>query len=194
MIGGLYLPLSFVAGSIPFAFLLGLLRGVDIRKVGSGNVGATNLARSKGKFWGYFAFFLDAGKGWLPVWMGDELLGYESWVTVASALAAISGHCFSPFLKFRGGKGVATSIGALLALSPWIALALLGVWAIALLFFKKIGLASATTALLAAIYGGIMLPITADQRAYFTFLVLLSALVLVRHKKNLKEYFLKPSI
>ena len=100
---------TFLLGAIPFAYLLGRRLGHDIRNTGSGNVGATNLARSAGLRWGVVAFLFDACKGYVPVYVSG-LLGLDRpWLPVAVGAIAILGHCFSPFLRFRGGKGVATA-------------------------------------------------------------------------------------
>lgn len=114
--------LAFLLGSIPFALLLGRMKGVDIRRHGSGNVGATNAFRVLGKGLGILCLVLDMLKGWLPVTVlgrghAGLGLGTEGWMW-ALAFAAIAGHMFSPWLHFRGGKGVATSLGVLLAIAP----------------------------------------------------------------------------
>ncbi|MEM7576651.1 MAG: glycerol-3-phosphate 1-O-acyltransferase PlsY [Planctomycetota bacterium] len=136
---------AFLCGSIPFAVLIGRAKGVDIRKVGSGNPGATNLGRAIGKKWGLLCFGLDVGKGLVPVlgfglWLGamtvlDQLAfsggasgvfsGVISgtvwaWQWVGLAIAAVIGHMFSPWLGFKGGKGAATGLGASLGLFPFV--------------------------------------------------------------------------
>jgi len=118
------LVLSFMIGSIPTAFLMGRARGIDIRQFGSGNVGATNAFRVLGKSWGLACLLIDMLKGLVPVMLFTPNLFFQAWHGYASyewliGLAAIAGHMFSPFLKFRGGKGVATSLGVVLAIAPW---------------------------------------------------------------------------
>jgi glycerol-3-phosphate acyltransferase PlsY len=115
--------LSLLAGSIPFSLIVARIGGgVDLRKVGSGNVGATNVARSVGAKWGILALILDAAKGALPVWLLPMLfrIPTESLIntSVLCGTAAILGHMFSPFLNFKGGKGVATALGVVMVLSP----------------------------------------------------------------------------
>lgn len=115
--------LSLLAGSIPFSLIVARVGGgVDLRKVGSGNVGATNVARSVGAKWGIVALLLDAAKGALPVWLLPLLfrIPTESLTntSVICGVAAILGHMFSPFLNFKGGKGVATALGVVAVLSP----------------------------------------------------------------------------
>jgi len=109
--------IGFLAGSIPFGVLVARRMGIDIKAHGSGNIGATNVARVIGFVPGLIVLVLDATKGALPVafalhWSGDP------WIVALSGFAAIVGHCFSPFLGGRGGKGVATALGVFLVLSP----------------------------------------------------------------------------
>jgi glycerol-3-phosphate acyltransferase PlsY len=127
-----YLLLAFLAGSLPFGLWIArLARGVDVRAHGSGNIGATNVLRVAGIGWGILALALDIAKGWvavalLPAALGLAGVGEGGRWPVAGAVVATGGHVFSPWVGFRGGKGVATFIGAALALSPaaaWIAIA-----------------------------------------------------------------------
>src|SRR3989442_10452284 len=109
---------AYLLGSVPFAFLIvRYVRGDDIRTLGSGNVGATNTLRAVGKGWGAATLLLDAGKGYAAVVLARLLTGNESWAIAAGA-AAMLGHVFPVFIRFRGGKGVATGCGRLLAVSP----------------------------------------------------------------------------
>ena len=143
---------AYLAGSIPFGALLGRLKGIDLRQVGSGNIGATNVARAMGKGWAVAVLAADACKGFVPVWLGRHF-GLSATAIALAGAAAIIGHMFTLFLRGRGGKGVATSLGVALALSPIAALvgfvayavvfaatrlsslgSLLGVWSFALLF------------------------------------------------------------
>jgi len=115
---------AYLCGSIPFGLLLGKRQGIDVRTQGSGNIGASNVARSLGKKTGVLVLLLDAMKAALPTMLGKVLLargdiGPE--VLALMALAAICGHCFPVWLKFRGGKGVATALGVFLVLDPPLA-------------------------------------------------------------------------
>ena len=136
---------AYVAGSIPFGMLLARAKGIDLRQVGSGNIGATNVARAMGKGWAVAVLAADAAKGFVPVFLGRRFGLSPAAVAIAGA-AAIVGHMFTIFLRGRGGKGVATSLGVALALSPIAAYvvvfattrlssvgSLLGVWTFALL-------------------------------------------------------------
>ncbi|MFT6179891.1 MAG: glycerol-3-phosphate acyltransferase PlsY [Paracoccaceae bacterium] len=121
----LLIPSGFLLGSIPFGLLLGKLKGVDIREHGSGNIGATNVFRTLGKKSGILCLFLDFCKGFIPVMIADHLVSAGTLgqsIEVGTALAAILGHNYSPWIGFKGGKGIATSAGALGALMPPIAL------------------------------------------------------------------------
>ena len=112
---------AFLAGSIPFGLILCRLRGVDIRQVGSGNIGATNVARALGKRFALVVLLLDVAKGLGPVLAARLLLATDPLgerAVAAAMLAAVLGHTFTPFLRFRGGKGVATGLGVFLAVSP----------------------------------------------------------------------------
>jgi len=174
---------SFLLGSIPFGYLIALFKGIDIRKYGSGNVGATNVARVLGKKYGIAVYILDFLKGFIPTLIAVKNFGIESWVTTAVGLSPILGHMFSPFLHFKGGKGVATSSGVLLALSP-----LLGFLALALWFaiYKKSGFVS-----LGSILSAFAVMYIAGSLGYPTNVLLLvglvAVLVLVKHKSNVER-------
>lgn len=113
--------LAYLSGAIPYSLLIGKAKGVDLRKVGSGNIGATNVARNIGMRWGVAALLLDALKGYGPVLAARHLLADHPQAPAlvgATLLAAVMGHMFTVFLLFRGGKGVATALGATLAVDP----------------------------------------------------------------------------
>src|SRR5256714_9548432 len=144
---------SYLLGSIPFGFLAGRLVGIDIRQAGSGNVGATNVVRILGKRYGYPVFALDVLKGFGPVkiamlmepgrppeWNSPEIFG------ILAAMSSVLGHLYSPWLKFKGGKGVATSAGALLALTPTATLIGVAIWIIVFWLTRYVSLASLTAA------------------------------------------------
>lgn len=134
VLGGALVALSYLAGSIPFGFVLGrLVLGVDVRTVGSGNIGGTNVARLDRKL-GVLVVVLDALKAVVPVLLARRVLAgapqAELWV-VAVAVAAFAGHLFPVWLRFKGGKGVATAVGIFLVLAPWAALAGVVTYAVA---------------------------------------------------------------
>lgn len=129
-----WIPIAFLLGSIPFGLIISKAKGIDIRAHGSGNIGATNVGRVLGKKWGILCFALDALKGFLPViaagllasptmLVGEFMMPLDQsaqWLGVM--LAAVLGHVFSPWLKFKGGKGVATGVGAMLGVMPALAI------------------------------------------------------------------------
>lgn len=117
--------LAYLLGSIPFGLVFGRLAGIDVRAAGSGNIGATNVNRLLGKKMGFLTLVADAGKGVVPMllatWWLPEAAGKEEWILACGA-AAFLGHIFPLYLKFKGGKGVATALGIFLYLNPWLAL------------------------------------------------------------------------
>lgn len=153
---------AYLVGSIPFGVMIGRARGVNIREVGSKNIGATNVSRVLGRKLGILCFALDFLKGAVPVLVAGALAGTLSrspidpdplqrlsqtdmWLWLAVAAAAVLGHMFSIFLGFRGGKGVATGFGAMVAMWPlltWPAVAALVVWYVTLRLFKYVSVAS----------------------------------------------------
>ena len=176
--------IGYLLGAISFAVIIARSQGVDIFKEGSGNPGATNIKRILGKKWGHAVFLLDALKGFtatiLPLMADDDRLA------VIALIAAIIGHSFSVFLKFRGGKGVATTIGGLLVLMCPVLLLGLAVWLI--IFYTKKVVA------LASIFFAVSLPISAyfiydteDPRFYLG--LVLALLIVVRHRSNITRMF-----
>ncbi|MSQ90836.1 MAG: glycerol-3-phosphate 1-O-acyltransferase [Phycisphaerales bacterium] len=152
------LAIGFVAGSIPFGLILGRTKGIDIREHGSKNIGATNVGRVLGRKYGVLCFVLDALKGALPVlavwcFLSGQYPSQTSLVGILMPLvgvAAILGHVYSPWVGFRGGKGVATSFGALAAMWPLMTFPALGaliLWIIVLKLFRFVSLASICAAL-----------------------------------------------
>ena len=174
---------SYLCGSIPFGLLIARgLAGKDVRAVGSGNIGATNVARAAGRTAAIFTFVLDALKGFAPVWLAATTPGAPPMLAPGCAFAAVVGHCFPPWLRFRGGKGVATGLGGALALAPWAALAGAAAWLIlfALLRISSVGsLAGLAVALGVA-------ALTASRYAVYGLLAT-AALIVLRHRANLRR-------
>lgn len=140
--------IAYVAGSIPTSFIVGRLGGgLDLREHGSGNLGATNTFRVLGWQWAVPVAVLDAAKGALPVRFLSATVGDAPWIPVAIGTAAIVGHVFSVFMRFRGGKGVATAAGVVLALAPLALLASLVLWLVVLRATGYVSLSSMTAAL-----------------------------------------------
>lgn len=182
----LLLPLAFLLGSIPFGYLLFRWRtGGDIRRSGSGNIGATNVLRTAGKKLGILTLLLDAFKGWLALWLALHW-GHNPAVLVAACLLlVIGGHIFSPWLQGRGGKGVATALGAFLALAPEALAGAVVVFLIVLAFWRYVSLASICACvalpllLLISMHAGDIAPVIVAVAAA------VAALVIYRHKANL---------
>jgi len=181
---------AYFVGSVPVGFLIGKSRGLDIRQHGSGNIGATNVFRVIGKGWGITAFIADFLKGLAPV-VAARLLSPGAVAELAVILAAvfaILGHNYTCWLGFRGGKGIATSAGALLALMPWIMLGVLIAWALVFGASRYVSLASMIAAAL--------LPVLAISREFFFptgswllsgFAILVGILAIWRHRSNIKR-------
>ena len=185
---------SYLLGSIPFGYIAGRIAGIDIRTAGSGNVGATNVVRILGKRYGYPVFALDVLKGFGAVkismvmsgqhleWNSPEISG------MVGAIFSVLGHVFPPWLKFKGGKGVATAAGALLALMPIATLIGVAVWIIVFWLTRYVSLASvvATTALPIVILV-IGSPDGHSGRLLAYSSVCVAALVIWRHRSNLSR-------
>ncbi len=191
---------GFLAGSIPFGFLIGRAKGVDLRRTGSGNVGATNVARVLGRGWGYFCFALDAAKGFFPVFFAGLFLcaggltASEQAAWMCAALGCILGHIFTPFLKFRGGKGVATSLGVVLGFWPYLTLpglAAFALWAAVTLLSRYISLGSivAAAAFAPLFVGYCLLKGQSPQQMWplLVFAVAMAALIIFRHRTNIRR-------
>ena len=173
---------SYLAGSVPFGLLVArIASGKDVRTVGSGNIGATNVARAAGRAAAFVTLLLDALKGFLPTMLAERTLA-EPWAPAACGVAAVLGHCFPVWLRFRGGKGVATGLGVALALSPLAAACGAAVWVLLykLLRISSIGsLAGVTVALLVAA--------ATASRWSIAGIAAIAATVLVRHRRNLER-------
>ena len=174
---------GFAAGSIPTGYWMGrLLRGIDIRTVGSGNVGATNVFRSVGRTAGLATLALDMAKGFGPVWFVAHGSGGEP-AALLTGLAAVAGHTFSPWVGFRGGKGVATSAGVFLALLPGPMAAALLVFVLGLVLTRRVSVGSMA--------GAVTLPLAAwaigAPPMRLGLAVVLGAVVVLRHMPNLRR-------
>ena len=181
---------SYILGSMPFSLWLGKLRGVDIRRVGSGNIGATNLARALGPRWGLLAFVLDAGKGFLAVFAAGYISSLFPDSTVSLSLlkiiggiTAIFGHNWSMWIKFKGGKGVATSMGVFLGLAPIPLLFALAVWITIFVWSRYVSLAS----IIAAISLPLWMWYKKADLSIIIFGYITCILIIIRHRSNIKR-------
>lgn len=175
--------LAYLLGSIPTGLLISkYIGGVDIRNIGSGNIGATNVLRAMGSKYGAITLLADALKGFIPVILAILLLDSPPWIGFVM-VASVLGHTFPVFLKFRGGKGVATGFGALLALKPSIAIMLLILFVVVVIKWRYVSLGSLTAAATLPIF----LALSPDPRSYFIAGTVVSMLVFWRHKENIKR-------
>jgi glycerol-3-phosphate acyltransferase PlsY len=188
-IWGLLVLLGYVLGAIPFGYLLVRARsGGDVRAMGSGNIGATNVARTAGMSIGVATLLLDAGKGYFAVWLAGHFSGGNIRIMMYAGLAAILGHVFPVWLKFSGGKGVATALGVFLMISWAAVAAAVAVFAIVVLFWRYVSLASvsAAAALPLLVYL-LYAPGHAPPAAVTAGTLLAAALVIVKHRQNIER-------
>ncbi|MGL4394762.1 MAG: glycerol-3-phosphate 1-O-acyltransferase PlsY [Brevinema sp.] len=184
--------LGFICGSIPFGVIYGLMRGVDIRKTGSGNIGATNVGRQFGFWKGMLPItLLDMAKGMVAIFVFRSLFdvntpSYELY-QILIGFSAVLGHVFSPWMGFKGGKGVATTGGIIMVLSPAVMLSTLGIFMLVFLTFGKkiIGRASVVAGICFPVVSFFM-PNTSQEFQVASFV--LAVLIIVAHKKNIKAW------
>jgi glycerol-3-phosphate acyltransferase PlsY len=143
MIALLVLPIAYLLGAIPFGYLLVRWKtGADVRSTGSGNIGATNVLRTTGRLAGVATLLLDIAKGYLAVWIAGRLTEQSPWWMSAAALAVMAGHAYPVFLKFKGGKAVASFVGAFLCLTPWALAAVAVVFIVTVAWTRHISMGS----------------------------------------------------
>ena len=196
------IPLAYLVGSIPFGLIVGRAKGIDVRKAGSGNIGATNVGRLLGKKFFFLVFFLDLLKSFIPMTIASAIVLNMSevdrewrvhliWLLVG--FAAVLGHMFSAFLEFKGGKGVATSAGMMLGLFPYFTLpgiVAVIVFIVVFFAFRYVSLGSIVSAISFPIlyfafgkWRG--WDITGTQRPLLIFAVLLAGLIVYKHRSNI---------
>ncbi len=174
---------AYFLGSVLFGKIIADLKGVDLRKTGSGNVGATNASRALGKKFGMLVFLLDAVKGFLPTALAVSLYGSESKVVAVVGVASVMGHMFSIFDGFKGGKGVATAFGVLVAISFKVALLSLTVWVVLLYLKRYVSLASIGASLTAPVF----IVLAGFPFHIFLMSAVISALIIYKHKDNIRR-------
>ena len=173
---------TYLLGSIPTGYVLGKLSGVDVRQIGSGNVGATNVARAVGKWQGVATLLADAAKGMMPVAIGLRM-NLQPVAIAAIASAAFLGHLYPVFLKFHGGKGVATGFGALLIISPLATFILVGVFVAVAFPTRLVSLSS----IIAAAMAPLALWIFFQPPAIVLMGGFLAAMIVWRHRGNIQR-------
>ena len=180
----IYLLLAYLCGAIPFGYVIAkLFKRVDIRTIGSGNPGATNVYRTISKPWGVLTLVLDLLKGFIPVYFTMLLNPDSVWLIIAVAFVTIIGHVFTVFLNFKGGKGVATGCGVFLALNPLAILICFLVFVLFLVLFRYVSFAS----IMAAATLPISLYFLNSMAEIVIFASIISILVIVRHISNIKR-------
>jgi glycerol-3-phosphate acyltransferase PlsY len=177
----IWIPIAYLCGSIPFGLLIArAATGKDVRTVGSGNIGATNVARAAGRPAAVATLVLDAVKGLVPVLLAAR--SGPPWLPAACAVAAVAGHCFPVWLKFRGGKGVATGLGVSLALAPWAALAGAAAWGVLYKLYRVSSVGS-----LAGVSVSLALAAATADRFAVSGLAAVGAIIVVRHTGNIRR-------
>ena len=191
---------AYLLGSIPFGLIIARAHGKDLRSIGSGNIGATNLSRALGKKWAFLCFILDVAKGLVPMLVATGFISsppaiIELFLALAASCAAVLGHIFPIYIKFRGGKGVATSFGVALGLWPYYTVCsffALGVWAVTVLMWRYVSLASIAASVafpLALILVTVLTPgwDFADLWPLLAVATAIPLIVIVRHRENIKR-------
>ncbi len=186
---------AYLFGSIPSGYLAGRLAGIDVRQHGSGNIGATNVLRVVGKPWGFAVFFADALKGFIAVRLAIYLASqtpaavqYIEFYAIVAAAACVAGHSFPVWLRFKGGKGVATSAGSLAGVTPIAAFTIFVVWLVIFKVTRYVSLASIVAATALPVVVGILVMTKQTQgTVLFYFSVLMTALVVWRHRSNISR-------
>ena len=174
--------ISYLLGSIPFGLLLVRAAGLgDVRAIGSGNIGATNVMRTGNKKLGIATLLLDAGKGFLAVWIAKQY-GLEDVWLYAVALTAVLGHVFPIWLKFKGGKGVATAFGVIFAIDAGLGVTLCIFWLIELLIARMVSVAS-----IGAFWSLLIAPLIAGNAEMLVFILLLAILITWKHRANIQR-------
>jgi glycerol-3-phosphate acyltransferase PlsY len=193
VLGVFLILLAYLLGSIPTGYLVGkYLRGIDIREHGSGSTGATNVLRTLGKKAGISVLIIDMLKGMLGIALVKALYlnsanplppDWQAWLILATGLAAVIGHSKSIFLNFDGGKSVATSLGVLLTMSPWVALATLGSFLLVLAISRIVSLSSITGAIAVII----LMLVLKQPLPYILFASVAGLYVIIRHRGNIER-------
>ena len=191
---------SYLLGSVPFGVIIARSHGIDLRKVGSGNIGATNLSRAMGKKWAYFCFVLDVCKGLVPMLVTMRLISHQpgtaelfGWLAVG--VAAVLGHVFPIYIGFKGGKGVATSFGVALGLWPYFTIAAAAAfvaWVFCVLIWKYVSLGSIIGSLVFPVSLAAAIAIVPEWTStnlwpLFIVGILIPVMVTVKHRDNIKR-------
>ncbi len=177
--------LSYLVGSIPFSYIIPSLRGVDVRKIGSGNVGGTNAIRAAGPVMGIISMTLDVLKSFSMILLA-RFFGFDLLWIYASGISAVIGHDYPVYMKFKGGKGVASTLGFILAINPFIGLEFVGIWLLFVLTTEYVSLAS-----MVGLAAGAATAFATGMWYFGIVLSLLTILSVYRHHENISRLIKK---
>jgi glycerol-3-phosphate acyltransferase PlsY len=191
---------AYLLGSVPFGLIIAKAHGKDLRSIGSGNIGATNLSRALGRKWAYLCFLLDAAKGLIPMLITAGFISSppavaELFLALAAGCAAVLGHIFPIYLRFKGGKGVATSFGVALGLWPYYTICAIDaflIWLVVVLLWRYISLASISASVAFPLTLALVIILMPDWNfanlwPLFVAAVAIPVMVIVRHRENIKR-------
>jgi acyl phosphate:glycerol-3-phosphate acyltransferase len=179
----IFIAAAYLLGSVSFGIITSKAFGLaDPRTVGSGNPGATNVARSGNKLAAILTLLGDALKGWLPVWLALQF-NMLMWVVAGVGLAVFFGHLYPIFYKFKGGKGVATALGVMMAVSPWLGLACILAWGIMFAISRISSLAALMAAALSPAFAFLLLP----YKDYVWMVLVMAIMLFWRHRTNIQK-------
>ncbi|MDE5061588.1 MULTISPECIES: glycerol-3-phosphate 1-O-acyltransferase PlsY [Wolbachia] len=173
------LTLSYILGSIPFSLIITRMKGINLREVGSSNIGATNVARTGNKCLAALALFLDSLKGFIAVYIAQQFCDNNDFYIYVSAILAVLGHMFPIWLKFKGGKGVATTLGVLIVFNIPVALVFIFVWLAVFFTFRYSSLASLTATAVTVIASFFL------QKELLFVLLVIAILIFLKHYRNI---------
>ena len=178
---------AYLVGGIPFGFLIGKMRGIDVRTVGSKNIGATNVFRTVGKKWGLIAFACDVLKGLLPTLAARHFAAEPSWLPLSVGVMCVVGHMLTPYMKFKGGKGVATAFGMLIGLAPALVGTAFALFALvfAVSHYISLGSCSAALFLMVAVWFPILGTEGYRNLPQCILITLIAAFVIFKHRANI---------
>jgi len=196
---GILVIVAYLLGSVPFGLLIAKSKGIDLRSVGSGNIGATNVGRALGRKWAYLCFILDALKGAVPMIIAGTLIDRPAsttdlWLWLLVGCTTVAGHIYPVYVRFKGGKGVATSLGMVLGLWPYFTvcgLICFVIWALTLFKWKYVSLSSIIGAISFPIVFAVEILIKSPQWSFgrlwplLTVAVLMAGLVVLTHRENI---------
>jgi glycerol-3-phosphate acyltransferase PlsY len=183
--------IPYVVGGVPFGYIIGRINGVDVRDHGSGNIGATNVLRVCGKKAGITCLVLDISKGFFPVFLVSQQFPDLAAAPLLAIAGTVTGHCWTPYLGFKGGKGIATSTGAVLAVSPLVIGTAILLWMLLFFTVRYVSLASIVGAVSlpvsALIYNAIPAVDAPLNIPIFILFCLLAAITIFRHRSNIRR-------